>query len=37
VVQLAADLGQPLAQQVLGVAAGALALVGDLEELADLP
>jgi hypothetical protein len=36
-VQLAADLGQPPAQQVLGVPAGALAVVGDLEELADLP
>jgi hypothetical protein len=36
-LQLAADLGQASAQQVLGVPAGALALVGDLEQLADLP
>jgi hypothetical protein len=36
-VQLGADLGQALAQQGLGVAAGALASLGDLEQLADLP
>jgi hypothetical protein len=36
-VQLAADLDQPPAQQGLGVAAGTLATVGDLEQLADLP
>jgi hypothetical protein len=36
-VQLGPDLGQPLAQQRLGVAAGTLAPVGDLEQLADLP
>ena len=34
--QLGPDLGEPLAEQGLGVAAGALALVGDLEQLADL-
>jgi hypothetical protein len=37
VFQLAADLSKSAAQQVLGVPAGAVALVGDLEELADLP
>jgi hypothetical protein len=36
-VQLGADLGQPLAQQGLGVTAGTLASLGDLEQLADLP
>ncbi len=36
-VQLGADLGQLLAQRGLGVAAGTPALVGDLEQLADLP
>ena len=35
-VQLGADLGQALAQQGLGVPAGTLALVGDLEQLADV-
>jgi hypothetical protein len=36
-VELGSDLGQPLAQQGLGVPAGTLALVGDLEQLADIP
>jgi hypothetical protein len=35
--QLGLDLAQALAQQGLGVPAGALAPVGDLEQLADLP
>ena len=35
--QLDVDLGQPLAQQRLGVATGTLALVGNLEQLTDLP
>ena len=35
-LQLGVDLGQPVAQQRLGVATGTLALVGDLEQLADL-
>ena len=35
-LQLGVDLGQALAQQGLGVPTGTLALVGDLEQLADL-
>ena len=35
-LQLDVDLGQPLAQQRLGVPTGTLALVGNLEQLADL-
>jgi hypothetical protein len=35
-VELGADLGEAFAQEGLGVAAGTLALVGDLEQLADL-
>jgi hypothetical protein len=35
-IELGPDLGQPLAQQGLGVPAGAQALVGHLEQLADL-
>ena len=34
--QLGVDLGQALPQQRLGVPTGTLALVGDLEQLADL-
>jgi hypothetical protein len=34
---LGVDLAHPVAEQRLGVAAGAQALVGDLEQLADLP
>ena len=36
-VQFGPDLGEALPQEGLGVAAGAQALVGDLEQLADLP
>jgi hypothetical protein len=35
--KLGVDLGQPLAQQRLGVPARALTPVGDLQELGDLP
>jgi hypothetical protein len=35
--QLGLDLGQAFPKQGFGVAAGALAAVGDLEQLADLP
>ena len=35
-LQLGVDLGQALPQQRLGVPTGTLALVGDLEQLADL-
>jgi hypothetical protein len=35
-VQLGADLDEALVQQGLGVPAGTLAAVGDLEQLADL-